>query len=133
MPLRLKGRVYCMVVRPALLYGAECWPIKKSHVKRMRVAEMRRIRWICGYTRLDKIRNEMIRGKIGVASVEDKMREARLRWFGHIKRRLRDAPVRRCETIEYPDYRRSRGRSKKSWSEVIRRDLKTLGLVEDMA
>ena len=52
-----------MVVRPALLYGAECWPVKKSHVQRMRVAEMRMICWMCGHTRLDKIRNEVIRGK----------------------------------------------------------------------
>ena len=65
----MKGRVYRMVIRPALLYGAECSPIKRSHVKRMRVAEMRMIRWICGHTRLDKIRNEAIRGKIGVASI----------------------------------------------------------------
>jgi len=72
-------------------------------------------------------------GIIGVASIEDKMREARLRWFGHIRRRLRDAPVRRCETTECLDYRRSRGRPKKSWSEVIRHNLKTLELVEDMA
>ena len=122
-----------MVVRPALLYGAECWPIKKSHVQRMKVAEMRMIRWVCGHTRLDKIRNEVIRGKIGVASIEDKMREARLRWFGHIRRTSKSAPVRRCEMIEYPEYRRSRGRPKKSWSEVIRHDFKTLGLVEDMA
>ena len=43
-PLRLKGRVYRMIVRPALLYGAECWPIKRSHVQRMRVTEMRMIR-----------------------------------------------------------------------------------------
>ena len=35
------------------------------------------IRWICGHTRLDKIRNEVIRGKIGVASIEDKIRDAR--------------------------------------------------------
>jgi len=98
----------------------------------MRVAEMRMIHWICGHMRLDKIRNEVIRSKIGVVSIEDKMREVRLCWFGHIRRRPRDAPVRRYETIEYMDYRRSRGRSKKSWSEVIRRDLKTLGLVEDM-
>ena len=88
-----------MVVRPALLYGAECWPIKKSQVQRMRVAEMRMIRWICGHTRLDKIRNEVIRAKIGVASIEDKMREVRLRWFGHLRRRPEDALVRRCETI----------------------------------
>ena len=44
-----------------------------------------------------------------------------------------DALVRRCEKLDRPDYKRSRGRPKKSWSEVIRHDLKTLGLVEDMA
>jgi len=43
------------------------------------------IRWVCGHTTLDKIRNEVIRDKIGVASIEDKMRETRLRWFGHIE------------------------------------------------
>ena len=69
-----------MVVRPTLLYGAEYWAIKKLHVQRMRVAEMRMIRYICGHMRLDKIRNEVIRDKIRVASIEDKMREARLRW-----------------------------------------------------
>jgi len=94
---------------------------------------MRVIRSICGHTRLDKIRNEVIRGKIGVASIEDKMREVRLCWFGHLRRRLGDSPVRRCEIIECLDYRRSRGRPKNSWNEVIRHDLGTLGLVEDMA
>jgi len=44
-----------------------------------------------------------------------------------------DAPVRRCEKNYRPGLQRSRGRPKKSWSEVIRHDLKTLGLVEDMA
>jgi len=64
--------------------------------------------------RLDKIKNEVIRIKIGVASIEDKLREVRLRWFGHIRRRNTDAPVRRCERIDRPDYRRGRGRPKKS-------------------
>ena len=99
----------------------------------MKVAEMRTIHWICGHTRLDKIRNEVIRGKIGVASVEDKIRDARLRWFGHIRRRSMDAPVRRCEKLDRSEYKRSKGRSKKNWSEVIIHDLKTLELVEDMA
>ena len=75
---------------------------------------MRMIRWICGHARLDKIRNEVIRDKIRVASIEDKMRDVRLCWYGHIRRRPRDAPVRGCETIECPDYKRSRGRPKKS-------------------
>jgi len=75
----------------------------------------------------------VIRGKIGVASIEDKIREARLHWFGHIRRRKMDASVRRCKKIDRSYHRRSRGRLKKSWSEVIRYDLKTLGLVEDTA
>jgi len=99
----------------------------------MMVAEMRMIRRIYGNTRLDKIRNEVIRDKIGVPSIEDKIREARLCWFGHIRRRNMDAPVRRCEKIDHPDYRRSRARPKKSGIEVIRHNLKTLGLEEDMA
>ncbi|KAG5601412.1 hypothetical protein H5410_032782 [Solanum commersonii] len=68
------------------LYLAECWPVKNAHVQKMHVAEMRMLRWMCGHTRSDKIRNEVIREKVGVASMVDKLREARLRWFGHVKR-----------------------------------------------
>ncbi|KAG5597751.1 hypothetical protein H5410_038983 [Solanum commersonii] len=99
-PPRLKGKFYRVVVRPALLYGAECWPVKNSHVQKMQVAEMRMLRWMCGHTRRDKIRNEVIREKVGVASVVDKLREARLRWFGHMKRRCEDAPVRRQDLAQ---------------------------------
>ena len=60
-PFRLKGKVYRMVIRPALPYGAECWQIKKSQVQRLTVAEMRMIRCMCGFTRLDRIRNVAIR------------------------------------------------------------------------
>ncbi|XP_015162155.1 uncharacterized protein [Solanum tuberosum] len=84
-PPKLKGKFYRVVVRPSLLYGAECWPVKNSHVQKMHVAEMRMLRWMCGHTRSDKIRNEVIREKVGVASVVDKLREARLRWFRHVK------------------------------------------------
>jgi len=87
---------------------------------------------MCGHSRLDKIRNEVIRGKTGVASIEDKMRQARLRWFSHIRRRSVDATMRRCEHIDWPDHSKSRGRPNKSWCEVVRHDLKTLELVEDI-
>ena len=64
--------------------------------------------------------------------IEDKIREVRFRWFDHVRRRSMDAPVKRCENIDSLDCKRSRGRPKKSWSKVIRHDLKTLGLVGDM-
>ncbi|KAL6576845.1 hypothetical protein OROMI_011121 [Orobanche minor] len=61
----------------------------------MNVAEMRMLRWMCGHTKKDRLRNEVIREKVRVASIEDKMMENRLRWFGHVRRRPVDAPVRR--------------------------------------
>jgi len=67
-----------MVIRLALLYGMECLPIKKSHIQIIRVVEMRMIHWMRGHTRFDKIRIDMIRSKIRMTSIDDKIREARL-------------------------------------------------------
>ncbi|XP_009601979.1 uncharacterized protein [Nicotiana tomentosiformis] len=79
-PPRQKGKFNKVVVRPTMLYGAVCWPVKNAHVQQMQVVEMRMLRWMYGNTRRDKIRNGVIREKVGVAPVEDKMREARRRW-----------------------------------------------------
>ncbi|KAF3616738.1 putative deacetylvindoline O-acetyltransferase-like [Capsicum annuum] len=43
-----------------------------------------------------------------------------------------DAPVRRCERLALDGFRRGRGRPKKYWGEVIRRDMEQLQLTEDM-
>ncbi|KAF3653540.1 Rab3 GTPase-activating protein catalytic subunit isoform 2 [Capsicum annuum] len=48
------------------------------------------------------------RDKVGVAPVEDKMLEAMLRWFRHVKRRWSDASVRRCDKLDMDDFRRGR-------------------------
>lgn len=47
----------------------------------MHVVDMVMLRWMCGHTRSDKIRNEVIQEKVGVVFVSDKIREVRLRWF----------------------------------------------------
>ncbi|PHT40527.1 hypothetical protein CQW23_19381 [Capsicum baccatum] len=95
----------------------------------MKVAKMRMLRRMCGLTRGDRVRNETIREKVGVTSVENKMREVRLRWFGH---KGMDASVRRCERLALDGFRRGRCRTKKYWGEVIRRDMEQLQLTEDM-
>ena len=51
------------------------------------------LRWMCDHTRRDRVRNEDIRDKVGVAPIEEKLIQHRLRWFGHIQRRPPDAPV----------------------------------------
>ena len=132
-PLSLKGKFYRTAIRPAMLYGSECWATKYENEQKMRVAEMRMLRWMCGHTRLDRIRNEKIREKVGVAPIDEKMRESRLRWFGHVCRRPMDAPVRRIETMELTtQIKRGRGRPKKTWKETIKNDLKYLQLNKEM-
>jgi hypothetical protein len=54
-PHKVKGRFYRTVIRPAMLYVAECWPTKRRHVQQLSVAEMCISRWICGHIRRDLI------------------------------------------------------------------------------
>uniref|UniRef100_A0A0A9HGK3 Uncharacterized protein n=1 Tax=Arundo donax TaxID=35708 RepID=A0A0A9HGK3_ARUDO len=90
-PHKLKGR--WMAIRPAMLYRAECWPTKRRHVQRLSIAEMRMLRWMCDHTRKDRVRNDDIRDKVGVASIEEKLVQHHLRWFRHIQRRPPEASV----------------------------------------
>ena len=56
---------------------------------------MRMLRWMCAQIKKDKVRNKDIRHQVGIAPIEDKLRENCLRWFGHIRCISRDAPTRR--------------------------------------
>ena len=57
------------------------------------------IQWMRVHTRLHRIRNIVIREKRGVALIDDKIKETRPRWLGHVRRRNIDAPVRGCEIL----------------------------------
>ena len=74
-------------VRPAMMYGAETWAVKKAQEKKLDVAEMRMLRWMSGVTKLDRIRNERIRGTTKVGEISKKVQESRLKWYGHVLRR----------------------------------------------
>ncbi|KAF3627786.1 hypothetical protein FXO37_29679 [Capsicum annuum] len=111
MKWRLASRVLCdnnvplkfkrQILSSGSTSGHVVWSevLAHSHIQKLKVTEMRMLCWMCGLTREDRVRNEIIRGKVRVASVEDKMRKGRLRWFGHVMRRGADAPVRRCEKL----------------------------------
>lgn len=54
----VKGKFYRTAIRPAVLYGSEYWAAKDQHIHKMSAAEMRMLKWMCGNTRLDNIRND---------------------------------------------------------------------------
>ena len=81
---------------------------------------------------MDKVRNEDIRSLVRVVPIKDKMRENRLQWFDHIGHRPIDAPVKRVEKIDIEQGKKLRGRSKMTWMEVVKKDMKLLELEERM-
>ncbi|GJU80819.1 hypothetical protein Tco_1283184 [Tanacetum coccineum] len=67
-----------------------------------------------------------------VMTVVNKIRERRLRWLRHVKRRPQSTPhVRRVEYITVDDVRR-RNRPKLRWKDILKIDLKELLLSEDI-
>jgi hypothetical protein len=57
---KLKGKFYRTTIRPAKMYDAKYWTTKGQHIQKMSVTEIRMLRWICGHTRRDRIRNNDI-------------------------------------------------------------------------
>ena len=94
----------------------------------MEVSKMRMLRFECGITRLDKVKNEEARSKLKVGQLGVKMREGRSRWFGHVMRREKRYVGRRDMSMEVE--KRKRGRPKRRWKDCIREDLKAAKLEE---
>ncbi|MCI4385397.1 hypothetical protein PGIGA_G00049970 [Pangasianodon gigas] len=114
-----------------MLYGLETVALRKRQESELEVAELKMLRFSLGVTRLDRIRNDYIRGTAHVGRLGDKVREARLRWFGHVQRRESEYIGRRMLGMELPG-RRQRGRPKRRYMEVINEDMKLVGAsVED--
>jgi hypothetical protein len=82
-----KRKIYKTIIRPVVLYGSECWATKVRDERRQHVTKMRMLRWMCGVTRMGRIRNEYIRGRLKLEPVTEKMRSKRLAWYGHVMRR----------------------------------------------
>ena len=112
-----------------MLYGTEAASMRKTEEKRMDVAEMRMLRWMCGATREDRIRNEYVRGSVKVVEILKKVQEGRLRWYGHILRREEEHIGRQTMDMEVQG-RRRRGRPKKRWRDCVREDLRGMGIDE---
>ena len=75
-----------------------------------------------GVTRKEKIRNEYIKGTVQLERLGMKMREGRLRWYGHVIRRDQEYVGRKIMEIELPG-KRKRGRPKRRFSDVVKEDI----------
>jgi len=64
-------KFYKFLARPTLLYGSETWVTTTRDMTRLEAAEMRFLRSVKRYTRLDKIRSEVIRKELEISGIQD--------------------------------------------------------------
>ncbi|VDO76534.1 unnamed protein product [Heligmosomoides polygyrus] len=76
----------------------------------------------------DTVRNDTIRQKFGVATIADRLREARLQWYGHVLRANDDTVCKIGLNIEVPG-KRPRERPKQRWLDTLHLDLKMAGVI----
>ena len=65
-----------------------------------------------------------------VAPVTKKMREKRLKWYGHVRSREEEHVLRRMLDTPVPGKRR-RGRPNTRWKDSCKRDMENVGLKEE--
>ena len=105
-------------------------PVTSSQVKKLEVTEMKMCRWACCHTLRYHVRNDDIREKLKVENITERCRKARLRWFGHAKRRDQEYVGRK--TLEMVQHgRRKRGRPKQRWMHCVNRDMRAIGTTKD--
>jgi len=100
-----------------MLHGSETWPVRKENVVALKRAEMRIVRWMCGFKLKDRLPSKELRERLGIDDIALILQQNRLRWYGHVLRKEEDDWVKKC--IQY-EVEGPRGRPKRTRREVVR-------------
>jgi len=85
------------------------WVTTKRDMARLDATEMRFLRSVKGFTRLDKIRSEVIRKELKISGIQDVKSKYRQNWINHLERM--DSTKLPKRALNYkPRGRRDRGR-----------------------
>ena len=126
-PFDLRGRLFSSNVRSSMLHGTETWPMTSDALYRLCRNDRAMIRWICGVKPSVDLSMDDLHAKLGICDLAVLVRERRLRWFGYVMRS--NGEINRVRSRPVPG-RKGPGRTKKTWDECVKQDLKVCGLSE---
>ncbi|KAK6765657.1 hypothetical protein RB195_025522 [Necator americanus] len=138
----VKLRVYLSTIRPIMMYGLETWIAPASVMEMPDCTERKLLRLLLGYfwprvyhneylyAEVDVVYRRMTRGRYQYFAPPSKVAKVnRLRFLGHILRRPSDRLVQ-CvlRSLLGLSWKKPPGRKRKFWTEVVKEDLRTLGV-----
>ena len=102
----------------ALKFGSEAWVLKKREEKRLEAAQIKFLKHLLGITKLDKEKNQCIRGKTGAQSTVKEIKQYQKKWLQHVQRM--DTNRLPKQALQYrPKGRRNTGRPRKRWRDQL--------------
>jgi hypothetical protein len=125
--LKMKGKIYRACVQSVMLYGSETWALKVGNVQQLERTERMMVRWMCGVSMRDRKRSLELLDCLGIVGVAERVRQGRLRWFGHVERKSTGDWVSKCREVVVVGAR-GRGRGRKTWMECVEEDMRRLQL-----
>ena len=119
--MTVKKVLYEKVVVPTVMYGSESWGMKVTERQKLNVFEMKCLRSMTCVSRLDRVRNEVVRARTGVRR-EFRVDVNVLRWFGHVERMDNERLLKKVMNAKV-DGRSARGRPRFGWMDGVKRAL----------
>ena len=108
-------KFYKTMAIPLMTYGSEVWTKTRQDESRIQASEMRFLRSVQGYTRLDQIRNDIIRRQCNVQPLSEIIKKYRINWTNHLLRMSQNRlPIQIWKFKQ--DGRRDIGRPRKRWT-----------------
>jgi len=133
--LKVKMRLYEVIVLSILRYSAEVWPLTATLTTRLNAAHHRWQRSILGgiLSWKDRVTNKEVRVITGQHSMDDILSERKLRWLGHVIRMDHQRIPRQALHCEVPGFKRGPGRPRANWRSTVSKDLSRMGITWEEA
>ena len=119
----LKKVLYEKVVVLTVMYSSESWGMKVTERQKLNVFEMKCLRSVAGVSRLNRVRNEVVRARTGVRrELATRVDMNVLRWFGHVERMVIERLLKKVMNVKV-DGISARGRPRFAWMDGVKRAL----------
>lgn len=115
-----------------LLYGSKFWPVVTGDVPRLVTADNGMTKWICDVSLKDRIPTTDLSLCLGISSINEMRHWNRLRFHEHLLR-IDDNARPKKPTMHYVDGSQPRDGPRNRLCDVIRVDMKSLNLSNEVA
>jgi len=104
--------------KAALKFGSEARVLKKREEQRLEAAQMEYLRHLLGITKLDKEKNQCIRGKTRAQNTVKEIKQYQKKWLQHVQRMDTSRIPKQAQQYT-PKGRRNIGRPRKNWRDQL--------------